>query len=520
MIRTLEGRVGPRDRDRTPILELPFEVPPGTAALHVRYRHDPGSILDLGLLDPTVEPFPSTRGLRGWSGGARSEVTVARGWATPGYLPGPIHPGTWRVLLGLASVDEGGCSYRVEVAAYREEADAPLRPDRGRGRPTEAGSPSRGAGAPADATAGGTAVAPLGASGGPSGRTGAGWYRGDLQSHTHHSDAKGTLLDLVAAARARGLEFLAVTDHNTTSHHAEIAGLSTPDLLLVPGTEVTTHHGHANVWGGLGPVDFRVRGPADVDVLIDHVRARGGVVSVNHPKASPGCIGCDWEYPVPARIDCLEAWQGPWPFRNWESLERYDRLLRAGRRVTLVGGSDRHQPAGPDTDPDALRVGSPTTSLELEERTVDGVLGALRAGRAAVAEGPDGPHLDIDVGGVGMGGTIAPTASLTARARLRSAAGELLRWVAADGVVHEVVVDDDPFEHVIALGRLAADATSLGFLRAEVTARAGLRPRLEALRRHAETRGLPAGIRPEDVEAVPFRMALSNPVYLRAHTSR
>ena len=44
--------------------------------------------------------------------------------------------------------------------------------------------------------------------------------RGDLHVHTKASDGKSSLLDMVEAARARGYEYLAITDH---TKHATVA---------------------------------------------------------------------------------------------------------------------------------------------------------------------------------------------------------------------------------------------------------------------------------------------------------
>ena len=64
--------------------------------------------------------------------------------------------------------------------------------------------------------------------------------------------------ELAVLAARRGLDFLAVTDHNTVSHHAELALASARyGITLVAGQEVTTAAGHANVFGDTGWIDFR-----------------------------------------------------------------------------------------------------------------------------------------------------------------------------------------------------------------------------------------------------------------------
>ena len=362
-----QGRVTPEDSRRAPYLYLPVEVPPGTTRLDVTLEHDPGNVIDLGLLDSRAGTFPTQAGFRGWSGGARDRFFVAMNDATPGYLPGEMPPGNWQVILGLYRIEPEGCAYRVSATVSSEPRELiEIPPEH------------------------------------PSFPVPAGWYPGDLQSHTHHSDAKGSPEDLIAAAKERGLRFLAVTDHNTISHHRHLARLSSEQLFLLPGEEVTTERGHANVWGARDWVDFRITEDPHVAAVVKRAHGLGGLISVNHPKAG----GPAWRYEVPEGIDCVEAWQAPWPAGNDESLAFYDALLRAGRRPVLVGGSDRHQPGWPDPDPVELQVGSPTTWLWLEELSIRACLEALRSGRVFVSRDSRGPRLELSVDGVPMGGVV------------------------------------------------------------------------------------------------------------------
>jgi hypothetical protein len=73
------------------------------------------------------------------------------------------------------------------------------------------------------------------------------WFRGDC--HVHSALSAGgelTPAQLIVAARAAGLDFLAVTEHNRPPAYAEWA---TDDPLVIPGREVTTPKGH---WLALG----------------------------------------------------------------------------------------------------------------------------------------------------------------------------------------------------------------------------------------------------------------------------
>jgi hypothetical protein len=114
--------------------------------------------------------------------------------------------------------------------------------------------------------------------------------------------------------------------------------------------------------------------------------ASGALVSVNHPKP----FGPPWEYPDASGFHCVEVWNGGWPEANETSLVWWDSLLRAGRHVVAVGGSDTHHLKNPSGD----RLGRPTTWVRAEQ-SVSGVLGALRSGLAFISRDVDGPQLYV-----------------------------------------------------------------------------------------------------------------------------
>jgi len=84
-----------------------------------------GNTLDIGIFDPRGIA-PSNLGFRGWSGSHKLDFTIAENWATPPYLPGPIQPGTWHVLLGPYKVGLRGCAYEVKIGISEEVGAAPV----------------------------------------------------------------------------------------------------------------------------------------------------------------------------------------------------------------------------------------------------------------------------------------------------------------------------------------------------------------------------------------------------------
>ncbi len=417
---------------------LPFELPPDAARIDISYSYDqaiepvpgaaPGNALDLGLFDPRGAEFGG-KGFRGWSGTARREIFVAPDDATPGYLPGPLYAGVWHVLLGLYMLHPAGCDYEVTIrltrgpAAQTEALVWPEPPVQREWR----------------------------------------WYRGDLHCHSHHSEATGTLADLCGAAREQGLDFLAVTEHNTTSHHRLLPQFRTPDFLPIPGEEITTYHGHGNVWGAEGWVEFRCRRDVDLTRVISIAHAAGALFSANHPKTN----GPPWQFTTFEGIDCLEVWQGPWFLSNYQSLARWDGLLRGGQRVVGVGGSDQHQPAAGGAS--WHRVGQPTTWVYAPALEQKAILGAIKAGHVYISAGPDGPQLELRAtadGQEAMMGDVLPVGAhqpVRLLARVQGAQGLILRLIGPKGILAEEPITGDDFRYEHAL-----EARVSTYVRAEV----------------------------------------------------
>ncbi|NUT45453.1 MAG: PHP domain-containing protein [Thermoactinospora sp.] len=323
------------DRLERILREVPFEVPDGTAAVTVKLRYDRSlGVLDLGCGSPS--------GFRGWSGGARDEYTVTREWATPGYLPGEIEPGVWQVWLRLHRIPPGGLDFELDITTSAEVPARPADPV----VPMAERPPAR------DIPAVGALR----------------WWAGDFHAHTVHSDGSLTVPQLAQLARSRGLDFLAVTDHNTVSHHPELP--LAEGITLLPGQEVTTDRGHANVFGDVGWVDFR----QDADSWTER-----GLMSINHPLGGD----CAWLQPIKNRPQVAEIWHSGWWDRRWGAPLAWAEAWRDD--VIPIGGSDFHRD-GSDGLP-----GAPTTWVLAEDPTL--VFDAVRQGRTAISAGPDAPLL-------------------------------------------------------------------------------------------------------------------------------
>ncbi|MGD8868043.1 MAG: PHP domain-containing protein, partial [Gemmatimonadales bacterium] len=72
--------------------------------------------------------------------------------------------------------------------------------------------------------------------------SGKGESRVDLHVHSDRSDGRSPPADVVAAARKKGLEVVALTDHDTIAGLAEAtAAADRMDVVLVPGIEFSCY---------------------------------------------------------------------------------------------------------------------------------------------------------------------------------------------------------------------------------------------------------------------------------------
>ena len=411
--------------DKGTYQEHEFDVPAGTTRLDFTFTHshkDVGAQLEVGIFDPSR--------FRGTSRFSKTEFYIADAHATPSYHAGPLPAGRWRLSLGVPALGPAPqVEWQVTVTMSTRS-------------PHLAATPSS-----SDSSAGPR------------------WFVGDFHAHTLHSDGFGChdpetptvtrgchTWEIVEAARARALDFVAITDHNTTSHHVEMAALqhTLPDLILVRGQELTTFHGHANVYGTSEFIDFRLGfGGRHITQVVADIAKAGGLLSINHPGRLTGdrCTGCGWDAPgTPwADISVMEVVNGTTTDGPTSGLWFWHARLNEGHRLTAIGGSDDHAVRSSRT-----RLATPTTVVFATGLSETEILDGVRSGRVYIrTRGPEGPSVDLAMvdadATVLMGGTLhlvdAGTRAL--RVTTAGAAGHELDIVANGEVVATRTVPDD-----------------------------------------------------------------------------
>ena len=290
------------------------------------------------------------------------------------------------------------------------------------------------------------------------------WLAGDLHVHTTYShDSYGgpgddntgfeeayTLGSPVAAqfaiAESRGLDFLAITDHNDVRSQSDPGWPGAGEEMIgLPGYE-NSLQGHAQMLGatrlvGSGSTAAEVQAAAD-ELRADPFR---GAFQINHPAEGATGTGLDWKLGHEVVPDAVEVWnisrlyQPPLPSGsdNDAAIRFWEGFLDAGARVAATGGSDNHYVA---TAP-IQGAGQPTTWVYAEERSAAGILEGIRRAHTFVSHQPPnlgGPRVfieaDADRDGrfESIAGDVVPR-SAAIRVRVEGAQGSKLRLVGTGG---------------------------------------------------------------------------------------
>jgi sugar phosphate isomerase/epimerase len=401
------GRVSPAPRIHYLLHE--FDLAPGSTELTVTLRYHKRQLcqLFLALFDP--QEYRGTRMNPGGHGDIVLELRLGAQGAGPGAVVGPLRAGRWRTMIDIERTSETA-DYELEIIAVAADAPAEADADGGQRMTPDEGH------VPAPDTVG-TATAVAAA---PASTPGAGWYRGELHAHSWHSDGKVPVAQVVEAARAYGLDFLALTDHFTNAGWREAVALGNADLAILRGLELTGHAGHANLHGLGRWVNVYPDGPArdasgaavpvqpgmerwDINAVARAAREQGGLFCVNHAFA--GDLGWryhDFDWGLADLLEIYHHLEGP---HNALQLGLWDEQLRQGRRIVGVAGTDSHHPR------DARhRLGQCFTYVHAPALSEAGIIAGLRSGRVYASLGP---RLDFwaeatDGARVEMGEAVSP----------------------------------------------------------------------------------------------------------------
>jgi len=186
----------------------------------------------------------------------------------------------------------------------------------------------------------------------------------DLHLHTHYSkDATTTLEEVINYAKKRGLDGVAVTDHDTTLGALRL--IKEKHLLVIPGVEVSSLHGHVLALNVTDPITPEL----SLRETVEKIHQLGGIAVIAHPAAVLKTGLGHTIISSASNLDAVEVMNtAAFPFLLTTYLSR-----RLAQRLELpqTGGSDAHHPD---------EIGNAYTVIDAESNRND-IVEAIRKGK-------------------------------------------------------------------------------------------------------------------------------------------
>ena len=300
---------------------------------------------------------PEGRFVGRWDWNSERPVRISSAYSSPGFTPGKIISGSWTGEMEVHAIVTEECRYRLKISLI-EKRD------------------KEGSGSSKKKLIKKSSL-----------RHEKGWYGGELHVHSHHSDGKNTVEEIVEAARKEKLDFISLTDHNTVSGFSSIPNGG--GLLVIRGMELTTYYGHALALGLNSFVNWHSQGTTrNINQIIDEVHAQRGLFAMAHPFSigDSVCAGCTWKLGNVDyhKLDLMEVWAGCWKERkieNSRALRLWNELLNQGFKVVGISGRDWH-------DVNEKKAHIPRTFVYADSLSEPKILEGLRQGRVIVSSGP------------------------------------------------------------------------------------------------------------------------------------
>jgi len=180
----------------------------------------------------------------------------------------------------------------------------------------------------------------------------------DLHVHTCYSpDAVTTLKEVIVYSKKKGLDGIAITDHDTL---AGALKLQNSDFIVIPGIEITLQRGHLLALNVTTPIPPKL----DINETIQKIHEAGGIAVAAHPtsfyKSAPSQRTASYD-----AIEVINSAAIPLQLFTY-----LNKKLATSLNLPQTAGSDSHY---------ALEIGAAYTVIEADPDT-DEIVRAIKKG--------------------------------------------------------------------------------------------------------------------------------------------
>jgi hypothetical protein len=194
-----------------------------------------------------------------------------------------------------------------------------------------------------------------------------------VELHTHSAlsyDGYDSVDLLLEQAAGVGLDALAVTDHDEITASLRAVELAPEyDIVGIPGMEVTSKAGHVLALG----IEEAIEPGQSFAATLDRIRDQDGLAVVPHPfqESRSGVMENITREELTA-ADAIEVYNSR--LLTGRSNRQAERFAQR-HDMPMTAGSDAHI---------SEMVGQAVTRIDTEERSVDAIIDAIRAGETTV----------------------------------------------------------------------------------------------------------------------------------------
>ena len=189
----------------------------------------------------------------------------------------------------------------------------------------------------------------------------------DLHVHTWYSDSRASVKEVIDEARRKGLNGIAITDHNTMDALKDAKRLK-GNLIIIPGEEVWTCQGEILALGIRKPIRKGLR----IMDAIRRVHSQNGIVIIPHPTI-PIFSRIKEKTLRKLPIDGIEAFSAMTPLPRYFLKKNINLALRL--KLPIVAGSDSHFKE---------TVGDAYTIIDSKSSCIEDILDAIKLGKTKI----------------------------------------------------------------------------------------------------------------------------------------
>lgn len=160
----------------------------------------------------------------------------------------------------------------------------------------------------------------------------------DLHIHSEYSDdGIGSPKEIIKYLQKRGLQGMAITDHNTLEGSYKALKVAPKDFIVIPGVEISTRDGHMIALD----IKENIRRELSIEETVEKIIDLGGTPLVPHLFRNMSGIKKDKLRAIQTKLSAIEV------FNSCSVAQSNLKTAKIAKELNLggTGGSDSHDPA-------------------------------------------------------------------------------------------------------------------------------------------------------------------------------